>query len=332
MGISVALTTYNGERYLMAQLESLALQSLLPAELVISDDGSSDGTLSVITSFAEKAPFPVRILEKTDRLGFSDNFLFAAAACRHELVAFCDQDDVWLPHKLQTAHKRITDDGSLLALHRLTTTDEVLTPTGVWTQGVAGDAVLKPLEFDPYMNGWGNSMLFRRELATLIPRERRPKHPEKNLPLSHDTWIYTLACGLGLVSHIAEPLILYRLHERNAVGISKSPGLRGKLTKWASGIGRLHERMIFYRHMASLFRELGEDVGSPYAPAARAASQWYTGQYEPIAARLDIYYGSNVATRLNAYLTERRRSKALKSQIKDLVLGVGGLHAFLEER
>jgi glycosyltransferase involved in cell wall biosynthesis len=332
MSISIALATYNGERHLAAQLESLALQSLLPAELVISDDGSTDGTLRIIATFAEKAPFPIRILRKTERLGFGDNFLFAATACSQELIAFCDQDDVWLPHKLQTAYKRLTDDRSLLAIHRLTTTDEFLTPTGLWTQGIARDAVLQPLEFEPYMNGWGNSMVFRHELIKLIARERRPKHPEKNQPLAHDTWIYTLACGLGVVSHIAEPLVLYRLHERNAVGIAKPPAWRGKFPKWNLGMGKLRERMIFDQHMASLFRELAEDAGSPYADAARVAAQGYVERYEPIAARLDIYYGTSMARRLRAYLLEQRRGTALKSRIKDLVLGVGGLHTLLGKR
>jgi glycosyltransferase involved in cell wall biosynthesis len=331
MSISIALATYNGERYLTAQLESLALQTLLPSELVISDDGSTDGTLRIIQTFAEKAPFPVRILEKAERLGFGDNFLFAAAACRHELVAFCDQDDVWLPHKLQTSYKRLIDDRGLLALHHLTTTDEMLTPTGVWTQGIQRNAVLQPLEFDPYMNGWGNSMLFRRELATLIARELRPKHPEKNQLLAHDTWIYTLACGLGLVSHIAEPLVLYRLHGRNAVGISTPPTWRGKLHKWAQRMERLRERKIFYQHMARLFRELGEDSESSYANAARAAEQKYISRCRPIAARLDIYYGSSMADRLRAYRLEHRRGTAFKSRIKDLFLGVGGFNTFLEK-
>jgi glycosyltransferase involved in cell wall biosynthesis len=332
MNISVALATYNGERHLAAQLESIALQSLLPTELVVSDDGSIDGTLGIIATFAEKAPFPVRILKKTERLGFADNFLFAATACRHELVAFCDQDDVWLPHKLQTAYKRLADDRSVLAIHQLTTTDAALTPTGVWTQGITRDAILQPLEFDPYLNGWGNSMLFRRELVTLIPREHRPKQPERSQPLAHDTWVYTLACGLGRVSHIAEPLILYRLHERNAIGLAKQPDWRGKLTKWAQRMGKLHERMIFDQHIASLFRELADDADSSYADAARVASQRYVERYEPIAARLNIYYGSSMSNRLHAYRLERRRGMAFKSRLKDLVLGVGGLQAFLEKR
>jgi glycosyltransferase involved in cell wall biosynthesis len=149
MPISVALATYNGARYLREQLESLVVQRVRPAELVVGDDGSNDDTPLILQAFAQTAPFPVRFMPKGERRGFADNFLGIAAACTHDLVAFCDQDDVWLPGKLEAGLARIEADRSLLALHRLTTTNEALQPTGLWTQGIEKDAVFEPLALDP---------------------------------------------------------------------------------------------------------------------------------------------------------------------------------------
>src|SRR4051794_24013189 len=105
--ISVAMATFNGEAFLAEQLDSIARQTQQPMKLVVRDDGSSDGTLSILRRFAEHAPFPVRILPAGPRLGYPDNFLTVADACGGDYVSFCDQDDVWLPQKLQVVAETI---------------------------------------------------------------------------------------------------------------------------------------------------------------------------------------------------------------------------------
>lgn len=103
--ISVAMCTYNGERYLREQLESIASQTRLPDELVICDDRSTDSTAEIIRDFADSAPFPVRFNLNPVNLGgaakgITKNFEQASRLCIGDLIAFCDQDDVWLPQKL----------------------------------------------------------------------------------------------------------------------------------------------------------------------------------------------------------------------------------------
>src|SRR6516164_2136009 len=93
--ISVAMATYNGERFLEEQLNCLTRQMLLPFELVVCDDGSTDGTLDILHRFAQSAPFPVWIYENQTKLGFGFNFLQAIGRSTGELVALSDQDDVW---------------------------------------------------------------------------------------------------------------------------------------------------------------------------------------------------------------------------------------------
>src|ERR1700730_9787095 len=102
MSVSIAMATYNGEQHIKRQLESLAVQTHPPRELVVTDDASDDHTVLVLTSFGKHAPFPVRVYRNSTRLGYRRNFMLAASLCNSELIAFCDQDDVWYPEKLAT--------------------------------------------------------------------------------------------------------------------------------------------------------------------------------------------------------------------------------------
>lgn len=98
---SIALCTCNGERFLAEQLDSFANQHYLPAELVICDDASEDGTYSLLQGFASRVPFPVRLYRNPHRLGIGANFEQAIRLCTGDFIAICDQDDVWLPNKLE---------------------------------------------------------------------------------------------------------------------------------------------------------------------------------------------------------------------------------------
>ncbi|HTI02375.1 MAG TPA: glycosyltransferase family 2 protein [Acidisoma sp.] len=328
MLVSVALATYNGARYLTEQLDSIAKQTLRPAELVISDDGSTDETLAIVSAFANTAPFLVRILPRERRRGFADNFLYCAGACNNELVAFCDQDDVWLPEKLAVSHARLEADDSLLAIHRLTTTSQTLEPQGTWTQGIEGDSVWAPLSLDPYINGWGNTMLFRRFLVDRIAYDGRPRQPEStDRPMSHDFWIYVLAAALGRISHIAEPLILYRQHDKNAIGVEQT-GKRKPARDLA--MQKLRQRMVFYQHMEHIFRDLAAQDGQPFRLQAAAAAATYADRAAPLVARFAIYESPSFAGRLQAFAAmSRTHPLAFKSQVKDFLFGVSGLHGRL---
>ena len=101
MRISVALATYQGERFLEQQLESIRNQSLLPVELVVGDDGSVDGNHRVVAEFARRAPFPVSLQVHATALGSARNFESVIAECSGDVIALSDQDDLWQPTKLE---------------------------------------------------------------------------------------------------------------------------------------------------------------------------------------------------------------------------------------
>ena len=100
--VSIAMVTYNGEKYLREQLDSILRQTYTDFELIICDDSSSDGTWKILTEYAKKDS-RIQIHQNKSNLGFKKNFEKAVSFCRGEYIAFCDQDDVWEDFKLQVS-------------------------------------------------------------------------------------------------------------------------------------------------------------------------------------------------------------------------------------
>lgn len=218
--ISVAMGTCNGERWLAAQLASIAAQTRQPDELVVCDDASDDGTLQALKEFAARAPFPVRVEANPKRLGVAGNFDKAIGLCSGELIAPSDQDDVWLPAKLERCAAQLeSDSGASVVFSDAQVVDETLLPVGhtLW-QAVrfsaaeqarvrSGDALPVLLRHQVVT---GTAMMFRAALKPLV------------MPIDrgwiHDGWIAMLAAATSRLIPIAEPLLLYRQHEANVIG------------------------------------------------------------------------------------------------------------------
>lgn len=329
--VSVAMATFNGGRFLGEQLDSIARQTLLPAELVVSDDGSEDDTLAIIAAFASRAPFPVRVLPAHPRLGFADNFLHAAEHCSGDAIVFADQDDVWSPEKVACGLERLVGDGSLLSLHWLDVTDEALRPIGLNRQGITADAVFDALQLPPHHSVWGNTMMFRRELLSVAPPAQRPRQPGYDRPLSHDHWIHVLAASLGRISHIAAPLISYRQHGENVFGVTAAT-VQGRLKQWvASPVPDLRDRHEFADRMASLLARASGGGGPTSRQPAQRASIRFAQRRDLLGLRLATYQEVSFRKRLAACIAHARRAPeaglgaVLRAGLKDAVLGAAGL-------
>jgi glycosyltransferase involved in cell wall biosynthesis len=215
--VSIAMGTYNGERFLEQQLESLRQQTHRPAELVVRDDGSTDKTLELVRGFAERMPFPVHI-HRGARLGFGDNFLTAAGLCSSPLVAFCDQDDVWDVTKLARCVAALEDDDVDVVVHASRVVAESLEPTPQLYPDIRRAYGTRPGRFDPWTSIPGFTMVFRRRLLDLLDPSVRPPSKADGMPMSHDEWIYLLGVVYGRVAFLPEVLALYRQHEANLFG------------------------------------------------------------------------------------------------------------------
>lgn len=230
LSLSIALATYNGERYLAEQLDSIARQTRPPDEMVISDDASSDATSALVQDFARSAPFPVRLLANRQRLGSTRNFEVAICACGGDVIFLCDQDDVWYPDKMARIEERLVQDPRAgAAFTDADVVGEDLRPRGrrLWdtvrfspgeqTRVAACDAFPVLLKH-PVVTG--ATMAFRsvyRDLVLPIPES-----------WVHDAWISLL---IGAASHLVpvpEALIAYRQHGGNQIGVQRRGKKRGK--------------------------------------------------------------------------------------------------------
>lgn len=189
--ISVALTTCNGQRFLLDQLESIANQTHLPDEVVIADDLSTDGTVSIIRRFSVGAPFPVKLRSNPARLGWARNFVQVAERCSGDLIAFCDQDDVWLPNKLERCLAEFSASDIYLVYHDALTVDAQLVPYGHLRRLPLRSQEATALDLQPFRNPYGFSLIFRQRLLGFCALHDSSLDPDRDgQPMAHDQFFF----------------------------------------------------------------------------------------------------------------------------------------------
>lgn len=220
--ISVALCSYNGESYIGEQLQSLAGQTRVPDELIVVDDGSGDATEGVVRDFARGVAFPVQWHRNAERLGVAQNFERAIGLTSGDIVFLSDQDDVWLPAKIERTLARF-DAPEVLVVH----TDARLVDGELRD---LGSGLLEALEFslrerELFAQGRSYEVLLRRSLVTGATAAIRRALFDAAQPFGkgwvHDEWLALLGALLGQVRCVDEPLVLYRQHGRNQIGARK---------------------------------------------------------------------------------------------------------------
>ena len=264
--ISVAMATYNGEPFLQEQLDSLARQTVLPSELVVCDDRSTDGTLALLQRFQSSAPFPVRIHRNEAQVGAGFNFLSALAQCTGDFVAFCDQDDVWKEQKLSVCAEVMRDLGVSLVSHsaRVFSSRPLFRP---WRQPDHRPRVWHHCR-DFAVQRWsllGFSMVMRRTVVNKVPI------PLYSTALSsvcaHDVWATIAALSYGKVVLLPDELALHRLHEKNVTLQPPRAGLE-RLAPDPRGLERGVENWAglaqFFRYAASFCDQPAREDFSQY--------------------------------------------------------------------
>ncbi len=218
--VSVAMCTHNGARFLREQLDSLAAQTHLPTELVICDDISTDETINIIKEFSIRSPFGVKLIINEERLFFHRNFVKAATLCSSDIIAFCDQDDVWMPEKLATILPFFADNEVMLVSHQATIIDEF----GIEIAPRLPDADFLPIYNRLCCRPWNFSRGFTQVLRSQINRfaslhEMTEGFSAVDPYASHDIWAQLISNSFGKVLWIESPLAKYRQHNNNLFGI-----------------------------------------------------------------------------------------------------------------
>ena len=209
--VQVLLSTYNGEKYLKEQIDSLIGQNDVTVRIFIRDDGSTDNTLDILEQYRER--IDMKII-KGEKIGFAQSFWSLIKECdEEEYYAFCDQDDVWDSHKLIAAVSMISSlekDEPILYTGNVIKVDanlNILEKKGFHANGVLSFANSLKKTILP-----GCTFVFNKKLCQQLKKFNGDM-------IAHDWTTYSIAAATGTVIYDDIPYIRYRIHGNNTIGI-----------------------------------------------------------------------------------------------------------------
>ena len=230
--ISVCVATYNGEKYIAEQLRSILSQLGAEDEVVVSDDESTDKTLEVIENLHDPR---IRILHSTAHY-FKWNFLNALQAAKGEIIFLADQDDVWLPGKVEKCVEALKEVDLVVHDSRVVDDDmNVIHPSFFRFYG-SGPGLLKNSLNNTY---FGSCMAFKRKIL-----EAALPFPKTN-EIGHDIWLGLVGEMVGQVRFLNEPLLLYRRHDLARTNLEQTLLKRSK----RSIVIKIWSRVVVLRHV-----------------------------------------------------------------------------------
>jgi len=320
--ISIAMCSFNGADYLQEQLISIAKQTRLPNELVVCDDNSTDSTLQILSEFKKDAPFLVKIHRNKVRLGATKNFEKAISLCKGEIIALSDQDDVWLPHKLEKIEESFKEHPNAgYIFSNAIVVDEKLNPFNCTLWDYVSFTENQRRKFKQgnqieiliqHNIVTGATMAFRKELRDwILPI------PEKWV---HDEWIALLTSAGGTKGiFMDESFIKYRIHSQQLIGVDVEGDSLIEQFKKSYNTKSDHyrvkkERIIYALDRLKLVNKLTEE-----------ANKLFEEKITHLQARQWIHNHSRWK-RFNRVFTEllsgryHRFSNGWKSVVKDLCL------------
>lgn len=287
--ILVLLSSYNGEKYLGEQLDSLVSQTGVHITILVRDDGSTDGTRELLEKYQEKFPGKI-IVDLADNVGCTGSFfaLMKLAAEKYgdfDYYAFSDQDDVWLPDKLKVAASALDSIENHIKLYYCNPqlVDSNLKPLHS-TPLIAKRSLEEAFILQPCI---GCSMVFSKDLlnkASMI-------NPNKTD--IHDTWTYRVCLSLGgeiVFDHNA--LILYRQHSSNVIGRSQ-----GFKTKWQRRLKKFFSTYRFRSGQAQLLLDTyDEEIPDREREILSTISNYHDCFGQKLKIIFDKNYSSNYRT------------------------------------
>ncbi len=263
------MSTYQGERFVAQQLASILSQ--LPADgvVMVRDDGSTDGTVAAVEGLRDARVMLVR----GANIGFVRSFLelMDKAPAQAEVIMLSDQDDVWLPHKIERACRQLEgrDARPTLYCSRLQLVDAALQPIGLSPHWPRGPSFHNALTENIVT---GCTAAFNRAALELVRR-----HGDAGRIHFHDWWMYLMVSAFGDVIVDPQPSVLYRQHSGNAIGMGSGLG-----RYWA--ILKFLRRTNWVRIMYAQADNLMNTHGGALQPAQRAFIQKYLNPASPFSA------------------------------------------------
>lgn len=224
MKTSVALCTYNGEKYLSAQLDSILNQTITPDEIVICDDISKDSTVDIIHNYQKKHS-NIKVFINDVNLGFIKNFEKAIHLCTHNIIIISDQDDIWEKNKIEKTidffRKNPQFDG---VFHDLKLMDEKNNqPSYLNWKNISHHTILKEIEAGNLFSSLIIKGSFILGCAVAIRKEAIEKYALIDFPFAHDYFIVQKLSSKNALGFIPESLSSYRLHADQVYGLRYKP-------------------------------------------------------------------------------------------------------------
>lgn len=263
--VGVVLATYNGEKFIDAQLKSLYEQTRLPDVILVSDAGSIDSTLKICEQYVEHDPnVEMRIMTNSDSertLGVVENFEKGLSLIDTDFIFFCDQDDVWKPQKIESTIDCMKNTGASFCFSNADVVDKKLRrlDKSLWRM-YGFQPKLNEDTYVHYAPGKESDLfvqLLSNNVVTGMTMCLRKFLVPIMLPFSkhgyHDAWVSIIASLTTDVVSLDENLVLYRQHESNYEGANK---INKKRSNFAERISRVRERSFFLQDLkARLIRE-----------------------------------------------------------------------------
>lgn len=231
--VQVLLSAYNGEQYISEQIQSILNQTYPFISILIRDDGSTDDTVEVLEELMNYHPHKIKLI-KGPNVGVVSSFfeLLRSADAEADYYCFCDQDDVWLDHKVEHAITRLDSsihtDVPAMVFTSTYLTDDELNRKGIWPKPPAQELSFFNALYENI--AIGATITMNQSARNLFIYSQSV---DSQKVLMHDWWFYLLISAFGTVIFDNTPSMLYRQHSNNVVGGSNS--IVGKLkSKWAS--------------------------------------------------------------------------------------------------
>ena len=221
--IDVLMATYNGEKYVAEQIESILNQTYSAIRLLISDDASTDGTRQILQEYAEKDK-RIQLFFQENNLGYIGNFEFLLTKVENEIFMLCDQDDVWKEDKIQKTYEKCQIEQADLVFTDLEVVDEHLKTI----YPSFNDYMLLTRKIKKYSSDYRMQYLYNCVTGcTLLSKKKYIPDmlplPKESKYVVHDLWIaLTVMLKGGKVAYLDEKTIYYRQHGNNQIGTEKT--------------------------------------------------------------------------------------------------------------
>lgn len=241
--VSIAMAVYNGEKYIREQIDSILGQLNSNDELIISYDESTDGTWNIINEYASKDERI--IVMRNPQRGVVSNFQNALSKCSGQFIFYSDQDDVWMPEKVETVLEKFKNPKVTVVIHDATLVDSQLDVIADSTFAIRNGNTSLVRNFIR-LSYIGCALAFRAEMLPIVmplPTKKR----------SHDWWTGTICSCLGKMDIIHTPLIMHRIHDDNATPKKRPPITYQLEVRWLI-MSNAMLRCFKYRRL--LFRKL----------------------------------------------------------------------------